>query len=45
MQAEKRQQTNFNERKQLRRMKLVFILCVVIAIGLIYLLCADFFHH
>jgi hypothetical protein len=45
MQAEKQQQTNFGECKQLRRMKLVFILCVVIAIGLIYLLFADFFHH
>ncbi len=44
MQAEKRKQTNYNERKQLRGMKLVFIFCAIIAIFLVYMLIADFFH-
>jgi hypothetical protein len=42
MQAEKRKQTNHNERSQIRSMKLVFIFCGIIAIFLLYMLISDF---
>ena len=44
MHANKQNKTIYNERKQLRNMKLVFILCAVLAIFLLYMLVADFFH-